>query len=220
MSSHNLSPQEETTIPVPSSSLPAPLEALEEDRARIIRIIQRLGELHAPEELAERADLAHELVRAASRYRDVMARVVVPALGIRGAAGLEYLDVDDAVGSAMEEVHRRTSHIDPRNAHTGDAQGLEDAIGVVVEGVAAQLRREDGVLWDLLADLDDTTQAELTSQVASAVRHASEHPHPPRGRVARALRNVEVKLDNLVEDVSTPSHPGAQVVDGPPDPTR
>lgn len=217
MPAENLPPQDQRTIPAPSSPLPAPLEGLEGERARIIRIIQRLGELRSPDTLAERADLAHELVRAASRYCDVMGRVVLPFLRAHGTGDLDALDTGDAVSTAMEEVHRRTSHIDPRNAHTGDAQGLEDAIGVVVEGVAAQLRHEDTALPGALERLDADDQLALTSQVASAVRHASEHPRAPRSRVARVLRNAEVKLDNLIEDVSTPNHPGAPVVNDPPD---
>jgi len=210
----------EDPIPVPASTLPAPLVALEEERSSIIRVLRRLGELRAPGDVPERADLAHELVRAASRYRDVMSRVVVPALQTHDAPSLDRMDADDdALCMAMEEVHRRTSHIDPRNAHAGDPQGLEDAIAVVVEGVAEQLLREDAVLQELVEGLDDSARTELASEVARAVPHASEHPRPPRGRVARALRNAEVKLDNLIEDVATPTHPGAPVVRPPSDRT-
>ena len=54
---------------------PEPLSALRDDRARIERILDRL---EITEDLPERADLASELVRAASRHEDVIERALLP----------------------------------------------------------------------------------------------------------------------------------------------
>src|ERR1700722_6031801 len=100
-----------------------PLHVLVDDRARIERILDRL---EITEDLPERADLASELVRAASRHEDVVERAVLPALaGMADEGALQRLATKRAaLRKAMDYVHHRTQHMAARNAHAGDAQGL------------------------------------------------------------------------------------------------
>lgn len=170
--------------------------------------------LRAPTDLPERADLAHELVRAASRYRDVMGRVVAPS--VDGSRTAPFLLADDSDQSelvaAMEGVLKRTKHLDPRNAHTGDPQGLEDAIAVMESGLRQRLELEDQVLPRLVQGLSPQARAELRRETAHALPSASQHPHLARTKVGRAIRNLGIKLDHAFEDVATPSHPGERTV--------
>ena len=63
--------------PGTEGSYAGPVLALLDDRARTERILDRL---EVTEDLTERADLASELVRAASRHEYVVERAVLPAL--------------------------------------------------------------------------------------------------------------------------------------------
>jgi hypothetical protein len=126
----------------PEGRFPEPLRPLLDDLARIERILDRL---EITEDLTERADLASELVRAASRHEDVVERAVLPGLvGSTDETALRRLATKRAeLRKAMDYIHHRTQHLAPRNAHAGDAQGLEDAIFEVTEMLRAILSDED-----------------------------------------------------------------------------
>ncbi len=184
----------------------------------MVRIMDRLDRLQDPADLTERADLAHQLVRSAARYRDVMARALAEPLEAARRREASFVLLDDAdqrdLVEAMDTVLQRTSHLDPRNAHTGDPQGLEDALQRVMTDLTARLRAEDRALPGLLAELDGAQRDRIEQGLGKALRSASEHPRPPRSALGRAVRNLAVKLDDTVEDVAAPQHPGADVVDG------
>lgn len=116
--------------------LPAPLAELQDDYDRVIRITDRLDHATVAE---ERADLATELVRAGSRYEDVLERAVVP--DVLGESDNDLLaslaSQRTALRETLEYIHQRTKHLAPRNAHAGDPDALEDAIDKAV----AQIRR-------------------------------------------------------------------------------
>jgi hypothetical protein len=92
------------------SLYPEPLRALADDHARLERILDRL---EITEDLIERADLASELVRAASRHEDVVQRAVLPALeGRIDGKALERLATErDELREAMDYIHHRTQHM-------------------------------------------------------------------------------------------------------------
>lgn len=192
---------------------PDPLPGLSEDRDRIERILDRLD---ITEDLAERADLASELVRAASRHEDVIERAVLPGLKDRlDESILQRLATQrDEVREAMEYIRARTQHLDARNAHAGDAQGLEDAIFDVTKRLRAILRDEDAEVIALARDLDPEARQELETAVEKTYRHAAEQPKPSRTSVGRMARNIATKIDRNFEDVATPEHPGAETIDG------
>jgi hypothetical protein len=192
---------------------PEPLSALRNDYARIQRILDRL---EISEDLPERADLASELVRAASRHEDVMERAVLPALAGRSDENaLERLATDrDELREAMDYIHHRTQHMTPRNAHTGDAQGLEDAIFDVTERLRVILRDEGTEVIALVDGLDPPAQGTLKKAVEKASRNAAERPKHARTSLGRMASNMATKLDHLFEDASTPAHPGAKTIDG------
>jgi len=190
-----------------------PVLVLLDDRARIDRILNRLD---LTEDLTERADLASELVRAASRHEDVVERAVLPALDGRTNDGLlvQLATQRDELREAMDYIHHRTQHLAPRNAHAGDAQGLEDAIDDVAERLRALLKDEDADVIALVPDLDPPAQLALEKVVKRALRHAAERPKPARTPIGRIASNIATKLDHVFEDASTPGHPGAETIDG------
>lgn len=190
-----------------------PVLALSDDRARIERILDRLD---ITDDLTERADLASELVRAASRHEDVVQRAVVPALEGRAEHSLlnRLATQRDELRQAMDYIHHRTQHLAARNAHAGNPDGLEDAIDNVGEMLRAILKDEDVHLIVLVHDLDAPAQLGLEHAVKKALRHAAERPKPARTSVGRMASNIATKLDHKFEDASTPGHPGAETIDG------
>jgi hypothetical protein len=183
------------------------------DRLRIDRIIDRLD---VTDDLAERADLGSELVRAVSRYEDTFERIVRPRLVGSGSDHLlGALDRDqEELREVMDEIHQRTMGIDPRNVHASDGQGFEDALAAVVAEVRTLVVLEDREIEGVVATLESPQRRELAEEVIHAHRSASERTRPPWTTVGRILRNAHVKLDHTFEDVATPHHPGADTVDG------
>jgi hypothetical protein len=187
------------------------LSPLADDRARIDRILVRLGEAT---DHAERADLASELARAASRYEDTLERAVWPKVSDeRGVA--ELVAPREQVREVLTVIHTRTSHIDPRNVYAPDPEGFEEALGAVGSLLPRLLAAEDDLLRQFGGTLTDAEADERRHDVARAYRHASERPRPPRTAVGRLIANANIKLDHALEDVSSPSHPGAETIDGP-----
>jgi hypothetical protein len=160
---------------------------------------------------AERADLGSELVRSTSRYEDALERIAWPASSDPHSAELQELAEErQRLREAMVVIQERTQHMDARNVHTSDPQGFEDALDEAIRQVRAILVKEAPQLE--LVDATLTTselREQFTSDIAHAIRHASERPNPPRTAVGRALANIGVKLDRNVQDVSTPQHPAA-----------
>lgn len=190
-----------------------PVLLLLDDRARIDRILTRLD---VTEDLTERADLASELVRAASRHEDVVERAVLPALDGRTNESLsqQLATHRDELRQAMEYIHHRTQHLSPRNAHAGDAQGLEDAIDDVADRLTILLKDEDIQVIGPVRDLDPPAKLALEKAVKKALRHAGERPKPARTSIGRIASNIATKLDHVFEDASPPDHPGAETIDG------
>jgi hypothetical protein len=186
--------------------------SMHDERLRIDRIVDRLD---VTGDLVERADLASELVRSVSRYEDTLERALFvlmekPATAVLNELGRER----DQLRAAMMVIHQRTTGIDPRNVHTSDGQGFEDTIEDVVHRLRALLLGEDRQISALLDSLGPKDRRQLVEEVAHTFRSASEQPHPPRTAVGRFFGNARVKLDHTFEDVATPSHPGAETIDG------
>jgi hypothetical protein len=196
-----------------STRLPNALAPLDDERARIERILDRL---ETTEDLIERADLASELVRSASRYEDTLERTVWPmASNVPTAALKELADDREALREVMMVIHERTMHVDPRNVHAPDPQGFEDTLEEVAQRLRAILLDEDRQITVIEAALGSPDEREkLTNDIAHALHTASERPKPPRTRLGRALVNANVKLDHTLEDVSSPQHPGSDTIKG------
>jgi hypothetical protein len=185
---------------------------LYDERLRIDRIINRLD---VAGDLTERADLASELVRSVSRYEDTIERALFVRLEGSAPAVLEDLDRErDQLRDAMTVIHERTMGIDPRNVHASDGQGFEDTLEDVVHKLRALLLGEDGEIAALMRSLGPQDHRELAEDIAHTFRSASEHPQPPHTVMGRFISNQHVKLDHMFEDVATPSHPGADTIDG------
>lgn len=185
----------------------AVLEPVRQDRERMDRILDRLEQT---DDLVERADLASELVRAASRYEDTLERAAEPDMD--PADGWAQ-DRDD-LREVMTVIHERTMHVDPRNVHAPDPQGFEDTLADVARRLRIRLADEDRRLAAFVGGLSPGERDRLAAKVAAAARHASERPYPPRTTVGRLIANAHVKLDHTLEDVATPQHPGADTVKG------
>jgi hypothetical protein len=183
-----------------------------EERLRIDRIVNRLD---VADDLVERADLASELVRSASRYEDTIERSQVGRFVESPHAVLEELDSErDQLRERMTVIHRRTMGIDPRNVHASDGQGFEDTLEDIVHRLRALLLSEDRQITELIASLGTQQRQQLSEDIAHTFRRASERPNPPHTAVGRFFSNVHVKLDHKFEDVATPSHSGADTIDG------
>jgi hypothetical protein len=185
---------------------------LYDERLRIDRIVSRLD---VAEDLAERADLASELVRSVSRYEDTVERALFVRLERSAPTALEDLDRErDQLRDEMTVIHERTMGIDPRNVHTSDGQGFEDVLEDVVHKLRALLLGEDRQIAAVIRPLGPKDRQRLAEDVARTFRSASERPQPPHTAVGRFISNVHVKLDHTFEDVATPSHPGADTING------
>jgi len=189
------------------------LRPLVEDRERIDRIIERL---ELTDDLPERADLASELVRAASRHEDVVEHAVVPAVQEleEETSVTRITGQRQEIRQAMEYIHGRTQHLAARNAHADDPQGLEDAITDVTGKLRLLLAGEDDHLIPLLGQLDPDAVTALTKAVEKASRHAAERPKPARTALGKRASNIATKIDHVLEDVATPDHAGAKTVEG------
>lgn len=188
---------------------------LADERARIDRIVQRL---HDTTDTTERADLASELVRAVARYEDIVERAVVPHMEDAVSADVieRHAEARVQLRDAMTVIHERTLHMDPRNVHSSDPDGFEQAIDEVLRSIEAHFPEEDRSIVSAIEkiDADPERREKLESDIANAAKHASERPHPPKTAIGRFVSNANVKLDHTFEDVATPHHPGADVVDG------
>ena len=185
---------------------------LREERLRIDRIVNRLD---VTDDLVERADLASELVRSVSRYEDTIERSLFGRFTESPPAVLEELDRERCqLREAMTVIHKRTMGIDPRNVHASDGQGFEDTLEDIVHRLRALLLGEDRQISALIASLGPEERQQVSGDIAHTFRSASERPNPPHTAVGRFFSNTHVKLDHKFEDVSTPSHPGADTIDG------
>jgi hypothetical protein len=185
---------------------------LHDERLRIDRIASRLD---VTDDLVERADLASELVRSVSRYEDTIERSLFVRLAESPHAVPEDLNQErDELREAMTVIHQRTMGIDPRNVHASDGQGFEDTLEDVVQRLRALLLGEDRQIAALMATLGPEERQEVSEDIAHTFRSASERPRPPYTVVGRFFSNARIKLDHKFEDVATPSHPGADTING------
>jgi hypothetical protein len=196
-----------------SNKLPETFSPLEEERDRIERILDRL---EIAEDPTERADLASELVRSASRYEDTLERAVWPEISDRAGATLEELDVDrSSLRDVMTTIHEATLHVDARNVHAPDPEGFEDTLNDVCVRLRAILAKEDRAIVALdAALLSSEDKVQLTEAISHALRNASERPEPPKTSIGRLVSNANVKLNHNFEDASPPEHPGADTIKG------
>ena len=185
---------------------------LHDERLRIDRIVSRLD---VTDDLIERADLANGLVRSVSRYEDTIERALFVRLEGSSHAALEELDRErDQLREAMTVIYERTTGIDPRNVHASDSQGFEDTLEDVVHRLRALLLGEDRQITALIGSFGPKERHQLAEDIAHTFRSASERPHPRHTAVGRFISNAHVKLDHTFEAVATPSHPGADTING------
>jgi hypothetical protein len=185
---------------------------LYDERLRIDRIVNRLD---VTDNLAERADLASELVRSVSRYEDTVERSLLVHLTDSPSLVLDELSQERGeLREVMTVIYKRTMGIDPRNVHASDGQGFEDTLEDVVHRLRALLLGEDRQISALMKSLEPEGRQKVSDDIAHTFRNASERPYPPHTAVGRFFSNTHVKLDHKFEDVATPSHPGADTING------
>jgi hypothetical protein len=190
------------------TNLPDSLAPLEANRRELFATLDLLDQTTEP---VVRADLASELVGISSRYEDVKARVVYPALRTSGAAGQEVDRAEEdqrSVREGLSDIRQRTQHVKPDYVHADDPEGFESALTKLIEAVRIHTEHEDSVLFPVLAELDPRASEDLFANVEHAVKHASTHPKPPQSRVGRAIVAVNEKLERNLKDESTQEHPG------------
>jgi hypothetical protein len=193
---------------------PIVLEPMAEDRRRLLVVLDLIDE---STDAVIRADLAGELVAVGSRYEDVKARAVYPALN--GLVG-NRVELDRAeagqveVRLALADIHARTSHVKPADAHLDDPAGFESALELLVSLTREHIAQEDAALFPMLSVLDDDEVLRLNDDVTHAVAHALSSPTPPENAIGRAAIAIAQKLDHLIEhDESDPWHPGLDKLD-------
>ncbi len=96
----------------------------------------------------------------------------------------------------------------------GMPRGPEDAIFDVTERLRVILSDEDTDVVALVDGLDPPAQGALKKAIEKASRNAAERPKRARTSLGRMASNIATKLDHLIEDASTPDHPGAKTIDG------
>jgi hypothetical protein len=193
--------------------IPYALEPMARDRRRLFAVLDLLERSEDP---VVRADLASELVGICSRYEDVKARAVYPAL--------ERLAVDqhelnqgeqdrEAVRDALLAIRSRTLHVRPAYVHLEDPKGFDAVLEKLVALVQSHVEHEDEVLFPVLAQLSAPARQALRADVEHAVAHASTYPNPPHHLLGRAIVAVIEKLERGLHDEATPWHPGVKLLD-------
>ena len=76
------------------------------------------------------------------------------------------------------------------------------------------LKDEDDAVVVLIGTLGPEARRSLAEEIAHTFQNASERPHPPHSAIGRFISNAHVKLDHVLEDVATPSHPGSDTIKG------
>jgi hypothetical protein len=193
--------------------IPYVLEPLAEIRRQLFTILDLLEQNDDP---VVRADLASELVGAGSRYEDVKARVIYPALERLVGDEQELVRGDEerrAVRQALTEIRNRTRNVKPLNAHLEDPEGFEAALDELVSRIRSHVEHEDEILFPALAGLGAEDRRRVRSEVADGVAHASTYPNPPKHLVGRALVSVLEKLERGPQDESDSYHPGVELLD-------
>lgn len=191
-------------------ALPTLLAPLDEDRRRLVAVLDLLADTSEPE---VRAELADELVRLSARYEDAKERALYPALVGREGTGAELSRAEKdqaAVRSAMVEIRHRTRHVKPVNAHADDPQGFEQSLDTLIGAVHRHLDQEDREVLPLVDGLGPAEQQDLSRKLERAVAHATTHPHPPHNPIGRAAATIGEKIDRALNDRSTTSHPGLE----------
>jgi len=193
--------------------IPYVLEPLAEIRRQLFTILDLLEQSEDP---VVRADLASELVGACSRYEDVKARVIYPALE-RLVGDEEELSRGDEdrrdVREALLEIRKRTRNVKPINAHLEDPEGFEAALDDLVALIHSHVEHEDGILFPALAGLGADDRGQLRSEVEDGVAHASTYPNPPKHLLGRAVVAVIEKIERGPQDESDSYHPGVELLD-------
>jgi hypothetical protein len=194
-------------------TLPFVLEPLAEDRRRLFAILDLLERTDDP---VVRADLASELVGTCSRYEDVKARIVYPALARAKGDPDELARGENdraAIRMALAEIRARTLHVKPRNVHWEDPDGFEDALGSLVSLIHLHVEHEDKILFPALTELGADERLLLRSEVDDGVAHASTYPNPPKHLLGRAIVAVIERLERGPQDEADPWHPGVALLD-------
>jgi hemerythrin-like domain-containing protein len=198
---------------MPMDQIPYVLEPLAEIRRQLFTILDLLEQNDDP---VVRADLASELVGAGSRYEDVKARVIYPALERLVGDEQELVRGDEerrAVRQALTEIRKRTRNVKPLNAHLEDPEGFEAALEELVSRIRSHVEHEDEILFPALAGLGAEDRRRVRSEVADGVAHASTYPNPPKHLVGRALVSVLEKLERGPQGESDSYHPGVELLD-------
>jgi hemerythrin-like domain-containing protein len=193
--------------------IPYVLEPLAEIRRQLFTILEILEQNEDP---VVRADLASELVGACSRYEDVKARVIYPALERLVGDEQELARGDEDrrdVREALIAIRKRTRNVKPLNAHLEDPEGFEAALDDLVAHIHSHVEHEDEILFPALAGLGADDRRRLRGEVADGVSHASTYPNPPKHLLGRALVAVLEKIERGPQDESDSYHPGVELLD-------
>jgi hemerythrin-like domain-containing protein len=189
-------------------ALPMSLAAMNGDHDRVLSVLDALSRTSEP---TARADLAAELVRCCARYQDAEERAVYPVLHAIADDQSEVAlgeDEQRTIRDTMSEISRRTRHVKALNAHADDPEGFEASLDKLVDSIQVHLDHEERSLFPLIDHLDGADLERLRADVERAVAHASTHPRPPHNPIGRVLSNVEEMIERVVQDASTPWHPG------------
>jgi hemerythrin-like domain-containing protein len=192
--------------------LPYVLEPLAEDRKRLFTILDLLEQNEDP---VVRADLASELVGTCSRYEDVKARVVYPALERLAGEQDELTRGEEdqkSIREALTEIRERTLHVKPADVHWEDPEGFEAALDALVALIHTHVEHEDEVLFPVLSELGPDERSRLRSEVENGVAHASTYPNPPQHLFGRAVISVIERLERGPQDEADPWHPGVRLL--------
>jgi hypothetical protein len=130
------------------------------------------------------------------------------------AKEIEKIDeARESLRGELDIIHERTTHVDPRNVHRGDAQGFEDSLAKTISGLVKLLALDDEATRRMWHDAPADVRKELEAEAGHASRHASEQPHPPRNTVGRLVANAKVKMDHSMRDVSARTHQARSTLD-------
>lgn len=136
-------------------TLPRPMEPIREDR---VKLVQMLDAIEASADPVERADLAMALVELAAKYQNIEEEALFPTLEEMDARPtLDRAQADQrVVREALTDMHQRTRHVKPINAHADDPEGFERSVETLVAVVRARLGREADEIVPLVEGMEPT----------------------------------------------------------------
>jgi uncharacterized protein YukE len=187
-----------------------PVGAQERARLNVLQMVQTLESATVP---AERAELAAVVAGEVAKYENAKTYGLYPMLRHVPGSEAAVERAEEAQGTvrlALVEMHHKTRHVKPINAHVDDPDGFEQSVGKLIESIHVHMNQEDQELLVVEEQLDPREISELADHFDKALAHPSTLPEPPHNPIRRMIAEWGESLEHAFSDESTRWHPAAE----------